>query len=221
MVKTLLLAAGLTLAGMATALAQGAPPPGPAPYPVYDQNNSFGLSTAGVYPGPYVKAGGGWSWGASTRFGDSPVFGGGVGWRFTPFFRADATFDYRSDGRDRPAGNARFTNWAAMLNGYFDFNLPIIRPLIPYVGAGLGIDQNKVGGSTVTVGGTSTASLTGSSKNQFAWQAMAGVSYYFTPNLALDVGYRYFYGGRAESGSSSGIPVKGDFSSNEVIGSLR
>ncbi len=215
MVRTTTLAAGLMLAGTAAAFAQG------APTPVYDQSNNFGLSNAGVYSGPYVRAGGGYSYSASSRFGDSPVYGGGVGWRFTPFFRMDATFDYRSDGKDKAAGNARLTNWAAMLNGYIDVNLPIIRPLIPYVGAGVGIDQNKVNGSIVTVSGTSTSSFTGSSKNQFAFQAMAGVSYYLTTNLALDVGYRYFYGGRAELGSSSGLPVKGDYSAHEIIGSLR
>ncbi len=183
--------------------------------------DSFGLVNSGTRLGPYLKAGGGYSWSTSSRFGDSPVFGGGIGWRFLPFFRMDATFDYRSDGKDNAAGGARFTNWAAMANAYLDFNLPVIRPLVPYVGAGIGIDQNKVSGSTVTVGGTTVAHLTGSNKNQFAWQAMAGVSYYLTANLALDVGYRYFYGGRAESGSSSGLPVRGDYSTNEVVGTLR
>ncbi|MGH7091510.1 MAG: outer membrane protein, partial [Stellaceae bacterium] len=72
-----------------------------------------------------------------------------------------------------------------------------------------------------TVGGTTVSRITGSSKNQFAWQAMAGVSWYLTPNLALDASYRYFYGGRAEAGSSSGLPVKGDFSAHEIVGSLR
>lgn len=214
MVKIVMLGAGLLLAATTAAIAQPAPQ-------VSDQSDSFGLSKAGVYSGPYIKGGGGYSYSATSRFGDSPVFGGGVGWRFTPYFRMDATFDYRSDGKDNIAGGARFTNWAAMLNGYLDFNLPVIRPLIPYIGAGAGIDQNKVDGSTVTVSGTTVSNLTGSSKNQFAWQAMAGVSYYFNPNLALDVGYRYFYGGRAESGSTSGFPVRGDYSAHEVVGALR
>jgi opacity protein-like surface antigen len=214
MVKSVFLGAGLLLATAATAFAQSGPV-------VIDPSDSFGLSNAGVSPGPYIKGGGGYSFSATSRFGDSPVFGGGVGWRFAPFFRMDATFDYRSDGKDNAAGGARFTNWAAMLNGYLDFNLPVIRPLVPYIGAGAGIDQNKVSGSTVTVSGTTVSNLTGSSKNQFAWQAMAGVSYYFTRNLALDVGYRYFYGGRAESGATSGFPVRGDYSAHEVVGALR
>ena len=190
------------------------------PTSVYDQNNNFGLSNAGVTPGPYVKAGGGYSFSADSRFGDTPVFGGGIGWRFAPWWRMDATFDYRNDSRDRLAG-AKLRNWAAMLNGYIDLNLPIIRPLIPYIGAGVGIDQNKVGGSTVNVSGTTVNHLTGSSKNQFAVQAMAGVSWYFSPTLALDVGYRYFYGGRAQSGSTSGFPIRGDYQAHELLGAVR
>ena len=213
MVRSIGLAAFCLAASVAVASAQQ--PPG------YDPNESFGLSHAGVAPGPYLKLGGGYSYGATNKFGDSPVFGGGIGFRFAPFFRMDATLDYRSDGTDKIAGGARFRNWAAMLNAYLDFNVPFIRPIVPYIGAGAGIDQNKVGSSTVTVGGTTPASLTGSSKNQFAWQAMAGVSWYLASNLALDVSYRYFYGGRAESGSSAGFPVRGDFTAHEIMGALR
>ncbi|MGH7089741.1 MAG: outer membrane protein, partial [Stellaceae bacterium] len=129
MLKPLVLAAAVTLAGTGLASAQA---------PVYDQNNSFGLSNAGIAAGPYLKAGGGYSYGAGSKFGDSPVFGGGIGWRFNPWFRMDATFDYRSDGKDNAAGGARFRNWSAMLNGYIDINVPFLRPLIPYVGAGVG-----------------------------------------------------------------------------------
>lgn len=213
--RSLFLAMGFILATADLAAAQM------APAPVYDQNNSFGLSNAGVQPGPYVRAGGGYSWSTSSRFGDTPVFGGGLGFRFSPWFRMDGTFDYRSDGHDNLAGGARFTDWAAMLNGYIDFNVPFIRPLIPYIGAGAGIDQNKVNGSTVIQSGTTVAHLTGSNRNQFAWQAMGGISYYLAPNLALDVSYRYFYGGRAESGASTGFPVRGDYSAHEVLGALR
>jgi opacity protein-like surface antigen len=213
MLKRLSLAAVFAIAGSGAALAQ--------PGVVYDQNNSFGLSNAGVQPGPYLKLDGGYSFSTTHNFGDTPVFGGGIGWRFTPFFRMDATFDYRSDSKSVLAGDAKMRNYAAMLNGYIDFNVPFLRPLIPYIGAGAGFDQNKVGGSTVTVAGTTPANLTGSSKNQFAWQGMAGVSWYLAPNLALDVSYRYFYGGRAESGSSSGFPVRGDYRAQEVVGGLR
>jgi opacity protein-like surface antigen len=208
-------AIGAALALPGAALAQ-------TPTPVYDSSGAWGLSNAGVPPGPYLKLGGGHSWGASSRFDDSWLYGGGVGYRFAPWFRSDVTFDYRPDFHDSDYGNARFHNWSAMLNGYVDFNVPPIRPLIPYIGAGAGIAQNKLNGTTVTVGGTQVASITGSTKDQFAWQAMAGASWYFTPTLALDVGYRYFHGGSAESGVATGFPThSGDFDTHEIVGYLR
>jgi opacity protein-like surface antigen len=66
------------------------------------------------------------------------------------------------------------------------------------------------------------ASVTGSTKDQFAWQAMAGASWYFTPTIALEVGYRYFHGGSAENAALTGFPThSGDFDTHEVVGYLR
>ncbi len=193
-----------------------------SPYPVYDPSANWGLSSAGVPSGPYMKAGGGHSWGAGSRFDDSWVYGAGLGYRFLPWFRSDVTFDYRPDFRDADTGGARFKNWSAMLNGYIDVNIPFMRPLIPYIGAGAGIAQNKVNGTVVTVGGTTVASATGSTKNQFAWQAMAGASYYLTPTVALDVAYRYFHGGSAENGTATGFPTHhGDFDAHEIVAAIR
>src|SRR5690348_4174414 len=95
-----------------------------APYPTYDTNTSWGLSNAGVPAGPYVKLGGGGSLSASSNFDNSYVVGGGLGYRFSPWFRSDVTFDYRPDFKDKALGDARFRNWSAMLNGYIDFNVP-------------------------------------------------------------------------------------------------
>jgi opacity protein-like surface antigen len=196
-----------------------APAPG---YPAYDPNTAWGLSNAGVPPGPYVKLGGGGSLSTSSKFDNSYVVGAGVGYRFTPYFRSDVTFDYRPDFKDKALGDARFRNWSAMLNGYIDFNVPPLRPLVPYIGAGAGIAQNKIEGTTINVGGTTVASVTGSSKDQFAWQAMAGISWYFNPTMALDVGYRYFHGGSAENATLTGFPThSGDFATHEVVAALR
>ena len=171
MIRALVLALAVSAAAVAAANAQPSPP--------YDTSNSYALSNAGVPAGPYLKLGGGYSMGAGSRFDNSYVAGAGLGYRFFPFFRSDITFDYRGDFHDKDFGNAHFRNWSAMANGYFDFNLPFIRPLIPYIGAGVGIAQNKVNGTTVTVTGGQVNSITGSSKDQFAWQAMAGGSFYF------------------------------------------
>jgi opacity protein-like surface antigen len=214
MIRALALGSALAFMMISAAQAQSSPP--------YDTNPGWGLWNAGVAPGPYLKLGGGRSLGATSRFDDGWVYGGGLGYRFLPFFRSDVTFDYRSGFHDKAFGDARFRNWSAMLNGYVDFNVPIIRPLVPYIGAGAGIAQNKVNGTVVTVGGTEVASITGSTKDQFAWQAMAGGSWYFTPTYALDVSYRYFHGGKAESGTATGFPTHtGDFDTHEIVGYLR
>jgi opacity protein-like surface antigen len=214
MIRALVLALAVSVAAVSAANAQPSPP--------YDTSNSYGLSNAGVPPGPYLKLGGGYSMGATSRFDNSYVAGAGLGYRFLPFFRSDITFDYRGDFHDKAFGDAKFKNWSAMANGYFDFNLPFLRPLIPYIGGGVGIAQNKVDGTTVTVTGGQVNSITGSNKDQFAWQAMAGASFYFNPTLALDVGYRYFHGGKAEGGAVTGFPSRtGDFNTHEIIGALR
>lgn len=214
MIRATVLASAALLAAISAANAQPSPP--------YDTSPNYGLWNAGVPPGPYLKLGGGYSMGASSRFNDSYVAGAGLGYRFFPFFRSDITFDYRPDFKDKDFGDAKFQNWSAMLNGYFDFNVPFIRPLIPYVGAGVGIAQNKVNGTVVPVTGGTVNSITGSTKDQFAWQAMAGASFYFSPTLALDVGYRYFHGGKAEGGTVTGFPTHtGDFDTHEIVGYLR
>jgi opacity protein-like surface antigen len=217
MIRVLVLASALSVVAVSAAYAQQSPPS-----PVYDTSSGYGLSNAGVPPGPYLKLGGGYSMAASSRFDNSYVAGAGLGFRFFPFFRTDITFDYRGEFKDKDFGDAHFRNWSAMANGYFDFNLPFIRPLIPYIGAGVGIAQNKINDTTVTVSGGQVNRITGSNKDQFAWQAMAGGSFYFSPTLALDVGYRYFHGGKAENGTVTGFPTRtGDFDTHEIIGALR
>jgi opacity protein-like surface antigen len=168
--------------------------------------------------GPYARLNSGYSFGNS-GVGESWLIGGGLGWRFNPNLRADLTFDYRPDFDQNtnfgigPGPRTGLQNWTAMANGYYDFNLPRINPLVPYVGAGIGIAQNSVDGVTVRTSPTTTSHLTGSERNQFAWQAMAGVAYYFTPTLALDVGYRYLDAGNSGYGTS--------LHANEVTAAIR
>ncbi len=121
MIRPLVLAPAVLLLAVSAANAQI----------VYDTSPNYGLSNAGIPAGPYAKLGGGYSMSAGSNFNNSYVVGGGLGYRFFPFFRSDVTFDYRPDFNYKPFGNASFKNWSAMLNGYVDFNLPFMRPLIP------------------------------------------------------------------------------------------
>lgn len=169
-------------------------------------------------PGPYVRLNSGYSFGNSGA-GNSWLIGGGLGWRFSPNWRADLTLDYRPDYRQDtnfgigPGPKTGLDDLTAMANGYYDFTLPMLNPLVPYIGGGIGVARNSYDGVTVQTGPTTTSHLTGSEKDQFAWQAMAGVSYYFSPSLALDVGYRYLDAG------NSGFGTK--LQANEVTAGLR
>src|SRR5258708_18495538 len=185
MIGALVVALAVSVAAVSAATAQQSPS-----YPVYDTSSSYGLSSAGIPPGPYLKLEGGYSMGDTSRFDNSYVAGAGLGYRFFPFFRSDITFDYRGDFKDKDFGGARFRNWSAMANGYVDFNLPFIRPLIPYIGAGAGIAQNKINGTTVNVSGGTVNSITGSTKQHRAWQATARRSLHFRPGPALHGRFR-------------------------------
>ena len=159
-------------------------------------------------------------------FGDSEshsVFAGaGVGYRFNNWFRIDGTFEYRGGAtvgvNDYLTYSNGFTNvqqtntykgnvtsMVALFNGYVD--LGTWNCLTPYIGAGIGYANNRIGGMTdqgiVYAGGPSSATLgtAGSgSKSGVAWALMAGLGYEVNKNLTLEVGYRYLNLGDAQSG---------------------
>ena len=170
-------------------------------------------------PGPYLRFDTGHSWATNRNVDDSWIVGAGAGWRFTPNLRGDITFDYRPDFNQNtsfgigPGAKSGLHNWTLMANGYYDFTIDAIQPLVPYVGGGIGVAQNSVDGVTVGVPGTGLARISGHDTNQFAWQLSAGVTYNFSPNLALDVGYRYLNAGETGLG--------GRLRANELSTSLR
>jgi opacity protein-like surface antigen len=191
--------------------------------------------------GLYVRGDAGYSFtGAANRSfgnadqGESYVFGAGVGYRFFPQFRTDFTLGYRGDyGFDqRGAGlraRADLDSIVGMANAYYD--IVTIRGLTPYIGAGVGVADNSYGNTRITnAAGATIATLNGHSRTEFAWQATAGVSYAFTPNWSLDVGYHYVDLGTAQTGSTltvpgvglvTGSPIRGDLQSHDVTIGVR
>jgi opacity protein-like surface antigen len=125
-----------------------------------------------------------------------------------------------------------------MANAYAD--LGTWYGLTPYVGAGAGMVRHALSGVTDSgVAWTGTAfnpnntpngpltpvafsPLANKSKTNFAWALMAGLSYNISPNLKLDLGYRYMNLGDIPSSSINcicgqtfpGFKVK-DLTSNE------
>ncbi|MGO9134674.1 MAG: outer membrane protein [Methylovirgula sp.] len=149
--------------------------------------------------------------------GDSAFIDLGVGYQFNNWFHADVTGEYRTGARyhaiesytsfcgslsgncyDDYNGNVNSAVFLA--NGYFDIGTWY--GVTPFVGAGIGLAYNTVNGLT-DVGMSPNQGFGYASSNSttnFAWAAMAGLSYAVTPNLKLELGYRYLDLGNVTTG---------------------
>jgi OmpA-OmpF porin, OOP family len=144
--------------------------------------------------------------------GNSIMFGGGVGYRFTPMFRSDFTLDYIPSFKETthnsavPAlrTSAGITSLVGMVNGYLDLNgfaPTMFGPFQPYIDAGVGFAHNDLHKAMLSLGGTNIGLLNGASRTELAWGAGAGVAYSITPNLALDLAYKYLDLGEMRTGT--------------------
>jgi outer membrane protein OmpA-like peptidoglycan-associated protein len=156
----------------------------------------------------YIGGEGGWTGLEGTKSnitGTNPITGGAVnipinnsfdsgfnvgaraGYQFGPW-RVEGEYSYRQNGSNGTALGARVngtvdTN-SLMVNGIYDFNLGW--PVSPHLGFGLG--GASVNGN---LSGPNVGYHSKTSDVVFAYQAIAGVRYMMSPNLALDVDYRY------------------------------
>jgi len=165
----------------------------------------------------------------------------GMGYKFNNWLRADLVLDYRRPlAASGPSAtqacptqlNATGTcgsyyvssirPWDGLANFYFD--LGTWYGLTPYVGAGVGMAWAQM---TNSVAGTTSANQsfqlsTSNMSYQFAWAAMAGVSYQIMPHVVMDVGYRYLSLGTFHSISSvTGGPQSQRINANEFRVGLR
>lgn len=153
------------------------------------------------------------------NFEAGAIFGGGIGYQFNSWFRADLTAEYRGEtgfhGFDtwNDAGNggaARFNDytakkseWLFLANAYAD--LGEWHGIVPYIGAGVGASRNTIHsfrdeGRDPTTGDSTMAYADSDSKWNFAWALHAGVGFRATENLTIDFGYSYVDLGDAQSG---------------------
>ncbi len=149
------------------------------------------------------------------------AWGGGFGYRFTDYFRADATVDgFRADfdgataSADpcpvslEPDTSCRSTNTSSMsavsvmANGYVDLGTYV--GFTPYVGAGAGMSYVRWHGlddttycvdgdadCTPTISPIATTGHGGTDGWRFTYALMAGVAYDISKNFKVDVGYKY------------------------------
>ena len=169
----------------------------------------------------------------------SPLFGLGVGWRHSHWLRFDLTGEYRGDATFLAhdayrnigfgAGTNEYTadiqSWLGLANAYIDMGNWC--GFTPYVGAGVGLATLSVNGLKDVNNATNGVYYAADHTNtNFAWAVYAGTSYDVTPQVTLDLTYRYAQLGDAKSGVASdawgnnppysGVFVK-DITSNDLM----
>lgn len=139
---------------------------------------------------------------SDTSIHDPVVLGLGAGWKYG-WFRADITGDYAwrsefSGSNGATTVTANIDSFTVMGNAYIDFGTWY--GMTPYLGAG-------IGGAYVTMANYESTPPTGQpavnySRWNFAWAAMAGVSFAITHDWLIDVSYRHVEMGDVLGGPS-------------------
>lgn len=149
--------------------------------------------------------------------GDAYFIGGGVGYQFNSWLRFDATAEYRAKQSFKAAGfytqgggtfydiyDGHYSSTVVLANAYLD--LGTWNCFTPFIGAGFGFAANTINSlydlGPFTPGGGAALGVMTQAKTEFgfAWAVHAGVAYTVTPNLKLEMAYRYLNLGSTTSG---------------------
>jgi opacity protein-like surface antigen len=161
----------------------------------------------------------------TSNFGSAGIYGGGVGYQFNNWFRADVTGQYRGksnftgldviSGTGPAAGLFETDSYTAtksellfLANAYAD--LGTWWCITPFVGAGIGTARVSIGNFTDTgdiSNGVSppphSFNYAGeSSKWNFAWALHAGLAYKVSPGFTVELAYSYVNMGNGLTGPS-------------------
>ena len=161
----------------------------------------------------------------TSSFGSAGIYGGGVGYQFNNWFRADVTGEYRGKsnftGLDVVNGTGPFAGFVGtdaytatksellfLANAYVD--LGTWWCVTPFIGAGVGTARVSVGNFTDTGdfinGGIQNHSFNyagQASQWNFAWAVHAGLAYKVSPGLTLELAYSYVNLGNGITGPTS------------------
>ena len=139
--------------------------------------------------------------------------GFGIGYRSHDWLRFDLTSEYRARANIRTTAIYSCTGGTCsdaltgdlrsvvtLLNGYFEIGS--WHDVTPYIGLGAGLAHHRFGPVTLPTGTNHSATTTDArSRNRLALAAMMGAAYDISERVKLDIGYRYLYAGRIESGA--------------------
>jgi len=174
----------------------------------------------------------------------SPLFGLGIGWKHSHWLRFDVTGDYRGDAlfvaQDAYPGGFGFNpgtneytadiqSWLGLANAYIDMGNWC--GFTPYIGAGIGFGTLSVQGmKDINTVQSATYYAADNTTTNFAWALHAGVSFDISPQMAIDLAYRYADLGDAHTGTAfdatganpsySGVFIK-DITANDVMLGMR
>lgn len=203
MLKSLLICGAIAFGGLAASGAQAADMPALFGQPedqdaVPPQQFTFGTGwylrgdlTASDEVQPDVL--GTLSSGRSAKRGWGYGVGGGIGYKYSEFIRADLTGDFLNTQKtvaedvfgDIVKSNLR--RFDGLVNGYIDFGT--WAGITPYIGGGVGFAGLRTDGSTLF--GSLYTKTSGRTDYEFAWAGMAGFAYSVSSNMSVDIGYRY------------------------------
>jgi opacity protein-like surface antigen len=168
----------------------------------------------------------------------STLFGMGVGWRHSHWLRFDVTGEYRGDAlylardayRDLGFGpgtneyTADLKSWLGLANAYIDMGNWC--GFTPFIGAGIGFASLTVSGlKDINVPNGGVYYAADHTNTNFAWALYAGTAYDVTPQITLDLTYRYAQLGDAKSGVATDAftnqpPYSGQFIKNVTSNDL-
>lgn len=189
--------------------------------------------------GAYIQLNGGISMGMAPKgdfgkqkAGNSAVYGGEVGYQFTPYFRVGVSLDDRNKYSstenitftDQGETSKASTNWklrslVAMVNFYY--NVFEYNGLTPYLTCGAGIARNEAKGTQVVSNDTSSSSssIPTGTKSDIAYKVGLGVKYDLNQNIGINVQYQYIDMGKIKTGTNSKFTTtqNGHLRANEFL----
>ena len=141
-----------------------------------------------------------------------------IGYRYGNGFRTEFEGAYRESDVDSLSGVAGGTGdieaKSLMANLVYEINTNT--RFKPYFGGGLGLARVDYDGVAPVGGGTID-----DDDNVFAYQGIAGISYWLSEALEIAAEYRYFATEDPEFRTSTGVSVDGEYDSHGVLLGLR